>query len=59
MFAKFSRRDASGYVRSETVYVEDLATGDIKQLTTDGGGDIINGRRLGDEEEFSIRDGFR
>ena len=61
MFAKFSpdgRRVA--YVRAENIYVEDLSTGRITPLTKDGGGDVINGTSdWVNEEEFSIRDGFR
>jgi len=61
MFAKFSP-DASkvAYVFDNNIYVEDIATQKITQLTTDAGNGIING--LFDwvyEEEFSIRDGFR
>ncbi|WP_448565514.1 S9 family peptidase [Thalassotalea ganghwensis] len=61
MFAKFSS-DASkvAYVFENNIYVETLASGNIKQLTKDAGNGIING--LFDwvyEEEFSIRDGFR
>lgn len=61
MFAKFSP-DASrvAYVRANDIYVEDLATGGITRLTTDGSGTTING--TSDwvyEEEFGVRDGFR
>ncbi len=61
MFAKFSPDGTRvGYVRAQNVYVETLATGAITQLTTDGGGDITNGTSdWVNEEEFSIRDGFR
>jgi len=61
MFAKFSpdgRRVA--YVREMNIYVQNLKSGRIKQLTKDGGGHIING--TSDwvyEEEFRLRDGFR
>jgi dipeptidyl-peptidase-4 len=61
MFAKFSpdgRRVA--YVREHNLYVEDVATGAITPLTTDGSATIING--TSDwvyEEEFDLRDGFR
>lgn len=61
MYAKFSPDGTrAAYVRAQNVYVEDLASGRIVQLTSDGGGDIVNG--TGDwvnEEEFSIYDGFR
>ena len=61
MYAKFSPDGTRvAYVRAQNIYVEDLATGRIVPLTTDGGGDIVNG--TGDwvnEEEFSIYDGFR
>ncbi len=61
MFAKFSPDGTRvGYVRAQNVYVEDLANGAITQLTTDGGGDIVNGTSdWVNEEEFGIRDGFR
>jgi dipeptidyl-peptidase-4 len=61
MFAKFApAADRVAYVRENNLYIQDLATGHIRQLTDDGGGDIING--TGDwvyEEEFYLRDGFR
>ena len=61
MFAKFSpdgRRVA--YVRAQNIYVEDLANGATTRLTSDGGGDIVNGTSdWVNEEEFGIRDGFR
>jgi dipeptidyl-peptidase-4 len=60
MYAKFSPDGTRvAYVRSQNIYVEDLASGRILPLTTNGGGDIFNG--IGDwvnEEEFSIYDGF-
>ncbi len=61
MFAKFapdSRRVA--YVSEKNIYVEDIASATILQLTSDGRGNIING--TSDwvyEEEFGLRDGFR
>jgi dipeptidyl-peptidase-4 len=61
MFAKFSP-DATrvGYVSKQNVYVEDIATGKITQITTDGGGNIINGTfDWVYEEELDCRDGFR
>ena len=61
MFAKFSP-DATrvAYVRADNIYVQDLASGLIEQLTTDASDTVING--LFDwayEEEFQIKDGFR
>ena len=44
MFAKFSPDGARvGYVRENNLYVEDLASGAITALTTDGSRTIING----------------
>lgn len=44
MFAKFSPDGARvGYVREFNLYVEDLATGRIAQLTRDGSRTVING----------------
>ena len=61
MFAKFSPDGKrAAYVREMNIYVQDLKTGRIRQLTKDGGGSIING--TSDwvyEEEFGLRDGFR
>ncbi len=61
MFAKFSPDGSkAAYVRGQNIYVEDLDSGAIRQLTADGGGAIING--TGDwvyEEELNLRDGFR
>ena len=61
MFAKFSpdsRRAA--YVSHNNIYVEDLASGTVTQLTTDGTDTVINGTfDWVYEEEFSCRDGFR
>ncbi|MCH8144797.1 MAG: S9 family peptidase [Gemmatimonadetes bacterium] len=61
MFAKFSPDgDRVGYVRQNNVYVEDLTSGRITQLTRDGSTTIINGTfDWVYEEEFSLRDGFR
>jgi dipeptidyl-peptidase-4 len=61
MFAKFSP-DASNvaFVLNNNIYVQDLSTMNIVQLTNSAGNGIING--LFDwvyEEEFMIRDGFR
>lgn len=61
MFAKFSP-DASqvAYVSKQNIYVEDLATGIGKQITFDGGANIINGTfDWVYEEELDDRDGFR
>ena len=47
------------YVRSNNIYVEQLADGKVTQLTTDGSETTING--TSDwvyEEEFGVRDGF-
>lgn len=61
MFAKFSPDNhAVAYVRENNVYVEDLASGKIMQLTHDGSRTIINGTfDWVYEEEFGLRDGFR
>ena len=61
MFAKFSG-DASkvAYVSEHNVYVEDVATHKITQLTKDGTSRVINGTfDWVYEEEFDCRDGFR
>lgn len=61
MFAKFSP-DASqvAYVSGHNLYVEDIASGKISALTSDGTDRIINGTfDWVYEEEFSCRDGFR
>jgi len=61
-FAKFSP-DASkvAYVCNHNIFVEDLATGEIKKLTDDRGTKkMINGTfDWVYEEEFGLRDGFR
>lgn len=61
MFAKFSpdgRRVA--YVRENNLYVEDLATGALTQLTTDGSRTMINGTfDWVYEEELGLQDGWR
>jgi dipeptidyl-peptidase-4 len=61
MFAKFSpdsRRVA--YVSQQNLYVEDIAGGDVKALTTDGTRKFINGTfDWVYEEEFNCRDGFQ
>lgn len=61
MFAKFAPTcDRVGYVCKRNVYVQDLKTLKIRQLTRNGSERIING--TSDwvyEEEFGLRDGFR
>ncbi len=61
MFAKFSP-DATrvAYVSNLNIYVEELSSGSITQLTYDGGDNIINGTfDWVYEEELDDRDGFR
>jgi len=61
MFAKFSPDGKSvAYVSGNNIYVEDLATSQIKVLTSDGSVTLINGTfDWAYEEEFACRDGFR
>ncbi len=61
MFAKFSPDGKKvAYVSEFNIYVEDLSTGAIKKLTTDGSRKLINGTfDWVYEEEFFCRDGFR
>jgi dipeptidyl-peptidase-4 len=61
MFAKFSPDGGRvAYVSKLNIFVEDIATGKITQLTKDGGGNIINGTfDWVYEEELDCRDGFR
>ena len=61
MFAKFSsNNEFVSYVYEFNVYVENFNTGEIRAITTDGDGDIINGTfDWVYEEEFGCRDGFR
>lgn len=61
MFAKFSPDGKSvAYVSGNNLYAEDLATNQIKALTTDGTVTLINGTfDWAYEEEFFCRDGFR
>jgi dipeptidyl-peptidase-4 len=61
MFAKLSPDGTkAAYVVKNNIYTEDLASGRTIQLTFDGSDDIINGTSdWVNEEEFSIRDGFR
>ena len=61
MFAKFSP-DGSlvAYVRANNLYVEDIATGSVRALTSDGSDTVVNG--ASDwvyEEELNLRDGYR
>ncbi|HLX11226.1 MAG TPA: S9 family peptidase [Bacteroidota bacterium] len=60
MFAKFSPDGKKmAYVMQSNLYTEDLATGEIVQLTSDGTKDLVNG--TSDwvyEEEFGLRDCF-
>jgi dipeptidyl-peptidase-4 len=64
MFAKFSPDSKSvAYVSQNNLYVQELADGvtqNIRQLTTDGSYDIINGTTdWVTEEELALRDAFR
>ncbi len=61
MFAKFSPDNSKvGYVQKHNVYVEDIESREIKQLTNDGSVKIINGTfDWVYEEELGQRDGFR
>ncbi len=61
MFAKFSpNNEYVAYVSGFNIYTENLATGNVTQLTKDGNEDIINGTfDWVYEEEFDCKDGFR
>lgn len=61
MFASFSPDDSRiAYVQRNNIYVEDLSTGQIEQLTADGSNTLINGTfDWVYEEEFRLRNGFR
>lgn len=61
MFAKLSPDGSkAAYVSEQNVYVEDLATGESKALTTDGNRKLINGTfDWAYEEEFACRDGIQ
>ncbi len=61
MFAKFSPDDTQvAYVSGHNIYVEDIATGSVVTITSDGSVRLINGTfDWAYEEEFQIRDGFR
>ncbi len=61
MFAKFSPDGSHvAYVRANNLYVEDIGTGAIQALTSDGSETLVNG--ASDwvyEEELNLRDAFR
>ncbi len=61
MFAKFTSDGKNvAYVSEHNLYMQNLETGNIKQLTFDGSETIINGTfDWVYEEELSCRDGFR
>lgn len=61
MFGKFSPDGKSvAYVSGNNIYAEDIATSQMKQLTSDGSITLINGTfDWAYEEEFFCRDGFR
>jgi len=61
MFAKFSPDSKRvAYVSEHNLYVEDVASGKITPLTSDGSRTIINGTfDWVYEEELDLRDGFR
>jgi dipeptidyl-peptidase-4 len=60
LYAKLSPDGThAAYVRACNIYVEDVGSGAIKQLTRDGSENIINGTSdWVNEEELSIRDAF-
>ena len=61
MFAKFSPDGRQvAYLRDRNIYIQNIKTRKIKQVTRDGSQTIVNG--TGDwvyEEEFDLRDGFQ
>ena len=61
MFAKFSADNENvAYVSKHNIYLENLASGKITALTTDGTDKVINGTfDWVYEEELAARDGFR
>lgn len=61
MFAKFDPQgERVAYVMQNNLYVQDLDSMKITALTTDGNDHIVNGTfDWVNEEEFSLRDGFR
>lgn len=61
MFAKFSpNADRVGYVSKNNIYIENIISGKVTQITKDGSESIINGTfDWVYEEELGCRDGFR
>lgn len=61
MFAKLSPDgQMAAYVSEQNIYVENLASGEIKPLTRDGNRKLINGTfDWAYEEELACRDGFQ
>jgi dipeptidyl-peptidase 4 len=61
MFARFSPDGCKvAYVRDRNIYVEDIATHRITQLTRGDSPNIVNGTfDWVYEEEFHLHDGFR
>ena len=61
MFATFSPDDSlAAYVQFNNIYVENLSTGELTQLTDNGSNTLINGTfDWVYEEEFGLRNGFR
>lgn len=61
MFAKFTHDGTkAAFVSGHNIYMQDLGSGKVTQLTFDGTEDIINGTfDWVYEEELSCRDGFR
>ncbi len=61
MFAKFSPDGSKvGYVSEHNIFVEELGSSTVTQLTDDGGERYVNGTfDWVYEEEFNCRDGFR
>ncbi len=61
MFAKFSPDGTRvAFVSQLNIFVEDLTTAKVTQITSDGGGNIVNGTfDWVYEEELDCRDGFR
>jgi dipeptidyl-peptidase-4 len=61
MFAKLSPDGTkTAYSSEHNLFTEDMATGEMKQLTFDGSKKLINGTfDWAYEEEFDCRDGFR
>ena len=61
MFAKFSPDDTKvGFVSKNNIYIEDIGSNNMVQITSDGNDYTVNGTfDWVYEEEFSARDGFR